>query len=222
MSAILAIDGIDTTGKSTVIRYFVARNPGLVVVDEFSKSELGDLIRKIISRDRFFSISGKDGQKFEAAESYLLLADTIAKIERIASSKRQSSVTMERGFLSVFGYQLTRLYRRDLLNQADVFRSSVTNSIVALKKLQLIEYSEMLLVISQETLVRRIALRGENELTPPELSFLLDAQEAMKEIAYSFDWPVVENESADSISTVSMTITEQLANMRLKIGAKNV
>ena len=222
MSAILAVDGIDATGKSAVIREVVARNPELLSVDEFSNTELGDLIRRIISRERFFSLAGKDGQRVEAAESYLLFADTVAKIERIASSTQQCSAAMERGFLSLFGYQLARMHRRDMLNLADSFKSSIASSIGALNQLHSIKYSEVLLVISQETLVRRIALRGECELTPRQSSFLLDAQEAMKEMAHSFAWLVVENDSEESINTVAVMIAEQLVTMRLKINTKNV
>jgi thymidylate kinase len=222
MTVILAIDGIDAAGKSTIIREIVARDSSLSSICEFSPTKLGDLIRDIITRDRFFSIAGHGGKQLEAAKSYLLLADTVAKIEKAVSSNQGRAIVMERGFLSVFGYQLSRMRSQDLLRQADAFRTSVIGVINSLTRLQAIKYGEILLVVSRETIIRRIAARGEVELASPQLQLLIDAQEVMVGLAQSFNWPMVTNNADGAFSATSTVITQQLAELKPIVGVKYV
>jgi thymidylate kinase len=222
VTVILAIDGIDAAGKSTIIRDIVGQDASLSSIDEFSPTELGDLIRSVIARERFFSIAASGGVQLEGAESYLLLADTVAKIEKAASSSQGRAIVMERGFLSVFGYQLTRMRSRDLLGQADAFKASVIGVIESLIRLQALNYYEILLFVSRETIVRRIASRGEVELTLQQLQLLIDAQEMMVGLAQRFNWPVLPNNVDGAVGAISTVIEKKLAELKPIVGAKDV
>ena len=180
----IGIDGIDCTGKTTCLE-FIRTNSGfqpIQVFDEFTYSPMGDLIRGLISQNRFFSLTVPPSSRW--ADTMLIFSDWMLKMETSSLGEGKPLYLSDRTFLSAVAYQVVRLHeqyasvpRRDLL---DIFR---TLALLARRSIPTLHFEDILLTIDESELQRRVVGRGEPALSSAEVSFLMEAQTIMVELA---------------------------------------
>lgn len=178
----IALDGIDAVGKTSQMQ----RIPALLesedrlnveVFSEFSDSELGDTIRAIISKRRFFALN--DEKNSPVANMLLLLADLVFKMEaRIKDKTKKDVYISDRGVLSLLAYEAVKIHTltREALDKVLPRLTSIINLATAnLPKpgLHVIYSADM------ETINRRVLNRGEGKLNESQLEFLNTIQDLL-------------------------------------------
>ncbi|MEK7584629.1 MAG: hypothetical protein AAB490_05265, partial [Patescibacteria group bacterium] len=168
---LLAIDGIDATGKSSVVAALAAAE-GVPALGEFSATPIGDLIRSIVARNDFFYLDSTG--KPRVAETFVLASDLLAKLES-ARWIDAPFVVMERGALSLRAYQHARIARDIDLDSADEI-DTLLRSLFHLSKVDCID---VLLTVNETVMLRRKAARGDPAPSQDEIDILMTAQSFM-------------------------------------------
>jgi thymidylate kinase len=112
----LSIEGTDAVGKTTLIKkieVFLKKQKKIkfAILKEFSNSKVGNLIKQIINKERFFHL-GNDRVHYPFSETLLLYADFIYQFEKILSKyskKDKLFIVSDRGPYLFFTYQLLRI-----------------------------------------------------------------------------------------------------------------
>jgi len=122
----LSIEGTDAVGKTTLIEAiekFLQKQKKInfIIIKEFSNSPLGNLIRNIINRKKFFSLGDKIHYPF--SETLLLCADFIYQLEQVLlknAGRKKLFIISDRGLYSFLTYQLLRIkYRYGASNEVN-------------------------------------------------------------------------------------------------------
>jgi len=179
----IGIDGIDATGKTTLIEILNAVQQGKIksnvyTFTEFSSSPLGKMIKRTISENRFYSLQNPAYNGW--ADSYSLLADWMFKVEK-ANRKPNSIFLSDRSYTSVLGYQTSRIQRQYSTETSLIALQSMKDTIYQfLSTMDNVRVIEILLVTNRQALKERVALRGELPMDINEEDMLLNAQSIMQ------------------------------------------
>jgi thymidylate kinase len=110
----ISIEGTDSVGKTTllkeVVNFLRKKKLNCAAIKEFSDSSLGNLIKNIIKRNKFFSLGGNE--HFPFSETLLLCSDFIYQFERaiLRNTKRKRLfIVSDRGPHSFLTYQCLRI-----------------------------------------------------------------------------------------------------------------
>ncbi len=111
----LAIEGTDGVGKISLLKEIekflsIQRKINFAIIKEFSDSQVGDLIKDIIKKKKFFSLG--EGTHYSFSETLLLATDFVYQFEKILSgysSRKKLFIVSDRGIHSFFTYQLLRI-----------------------------------------------------------------------------------------------------------------
>ncbi len=106
----LSIEGTDGTGKTTLLEKIEAflsnqKKTNFAIIKEFSNSRIGNLIKDIINKKKFFCLGNKLHYSF--SETLLLCADFVYQFEEILSKysdKKKLFIVSDRGLYSFLIY----------------------------------------------------------------------------------------------------------------------
>lgn len=113
----ISVEGVDGAGKTRLIKEiapFLHKKYGkrfrIFLINEFSCSPFGELIKQIIAKKRFF-ILGEKKKYIPFAETLILAGDFIYQFEQYAKtkSKRKIIIISDRGPHTFFTYQAARI-----------------------------------------------------------------------------------------------------------------
>mgnify|MGYP001038563769 CR=1 FL=1 len=207
---IIVLDGVDATGKSTLSRK-IAGSIGARTIGEFSDSDLGNLITKIIEHERFFSLS--KSQDTGVADFFTILADAVLKYE-VQGARRDETVLMDRGLVSAFGYQLFRLgaisvqmESKELVRMLQSFIETSVPSVATAVHINL--------EVSRDAMQARVVERGEVPLSEPQIEALLGIQDAMREIGSAFGAIQIDT-SGKSLDQVASSVARSLDGLGMR------
>lgn len=162
----IAIEGIDTVGKSTQIKLLQNSFQDAIFIKEPGATDIGKKIRKII-----FNSKEKPSIK---TELLLFLADRTETIEKIIKPNYDKLIISDRSFISGMAYGLEYF---DLL-ELELFNSFATDRI----------YPDIVFILrlKKEDLIERLQQKKKDSIEERGISYLLSVQENMIEITNRF------------------------------------
>jgi dTMP kinase len=162
----VAIEGIDTAGKSTQIKLLQNRFQDAIFIKEPGATDVGKKIRKLI-----FNSKEKPSIK---TELLLFLADRTETMEKIIKPNYDKLIISDRSFISGMAYGLEYF---DLL-ELELFNSFATDRI----------YPDIVFILKlkKEDLIERLQQKKKDSIEERGISYLLSVQENMIEITNRF------------------------------------
>ena len=178
----VSVEGTDGVGKSTLIREIAQSlqstqpHVRILVLNEFSRSPIGEVIQKIIDTHRFFILGNTPHR---VAETLVLCADYAYQIEEIAQehSDQRTLLISDRGPYSFLTYQKLRLEKAYSTRSPD----EIENWIRMLFLLIGYPYINILLTSPSDHIQQRLANR-EGAANEEELRFIMQVQETYAEM----------------------------------------
>jgi thymidylate kinase len=205
----LSVEGTDAVGKTTLVKKieaFLKRQKKIkfAILKEFSNSKVGNLIKQIIDKERFFRL-GKVHYPF--SETLLLYTDFIYQFEQILlkySEKDKLFIVSDRGPYSFFTYQFLRI--KDIYNiqYPNYLKDWLRDIFLPLGMPNL----TILLISPLQDIKKRIEKR-EGSITKKDLLFIDRVQKEYLKISERISYPpilVLENRNGNFSNIEKKTI----------------
>ncbi len=187
----IAIEGIDTCGKSTQIELLKKDYKNALIVKEPGFTKLGKKIREIIFKDE---ISKK-------AELFLFLADRSELIEKIIKPNLNKFIISDRSVISGIAYAM-EFFDFDLLINLNRF---ATDSIFP----QFV----IILKIDKQTLIKRLSNKEHDNIEKRGIEYLLNIQENIINTCKRLEIPFVIIDSSKSIEEINFRIKKAVSGL---------
>jgi len=151
----IAIEGIDTAGKSTQIELLKEKYKKAIFIREPGQTEIGKKFREIIFTQ---NISKK-------TELFLFLADRSETIETIIKPNKNNTIISDRSLISGIAYGLEFFGMEEL----SLFNSFATDKI----------YPDLVIIlkVDRNTLEKRLAQKSHDNIEKRGIDYLLSIQE---------------------------------------------
>lgn len=173
----LAIEGTDAVGKTQLTHelflWLRSEHPEIdsMMMDEFSSSPVGRLIKEVINDKTFFMLG--DNEHIPIAETLILGSDFMLQQEifnKTTSSNKRGLIVSDRGIYSFFVYQGIRL--ENSYGDSIDWEKWITNMFSP------IGFPDLTLCLSSpiNQIERRLRDRGD-EVSPESLAFINQAQD---------------------------------------------
>jgi len=184
----IAIEGIDTAGKSTQIELLKKDYPSALFLKEPGFTELGKKLREIIFND---DISKK-------AELFLFLADRAETNEKIIKPNLNKLIISDRSVISGIAYALP-FFDFDLLVNLNKFATdSIFPQFVIILKLE------------KEDLIKRISLKEKDNIEKRGIDYLLNIQENIINTCNRLEIPYLLLDATRSIEEIHFRIKKAI------------
>jgi len=191
----IAIEGIDTAGKSTQIEALKNHFPDAVITKEPGGTAIGKEIRELV-------LSAKT--KSKRAEFLLFLADRAEHVEEIIEPNLHKMIISDRSAVSGVAYALTQgnIRKKDLISLNDFATKKIYPQTIFLLRLtkQELEYR-----LSQKEL-DGIELRGSE--------YLLEIQESIKEASLLLGVPLIEIDATKNRDDITKEILNNIKSSK--------
>lgn len=171
----VVVDGIDGAGKTTICQKISASHSERVRhIPEFSETPIGEIIREVIGRHRYFRLSAP---RLAASELLFMLSDSLAKYELVTRSG-EKYVVVDRGVFSAIAYQTVR-WEEEIGERLDSNEALRLLEVVTRFAPTINLFTHINLFIDIESVNTRVAKRGEKALSPRGLATLQRIQDRM-------------------------------------------
>ena len=184
----IAIEGIDTSGKSTQIEILKKEFKEAIFVKEPGFTKLGEKLRKIIFEDH---ISKK-------AELFLFLADRSELIEQIIKPNFNKLIISDRSVISGIAYAMN-FFDFDLLVNLNRF---ATDSIFP----QFV----IILKIDENTLKNRLSKKEQDNIEKRGIEYLLQIQDNIISTCKRLEIPHIIIDASNSIDEINFRIKKAI------------
>ena len=179
----ISIEGTDAVGKTTLveaIKKFLQKQKKInfVIIKEFSNSPLGNLIRNIINRKRFFSLGDKIHCPF--SETLLLCADFVYQFEQVLlrnAGRKKLFIISDRGLYSFLTYQLLRIEGRYQTSIKVDSEEWIRNILKPINKPHFV-----ILLTSPISQIKQRIIKRDGLINKQELNFIKKVQEKYRKI----------------------------------------
>jgi len=188
----IAIEGIDTAGKSTQISALVQKFPDAIITKEPGATEIGKEIREMV-------LSAKTASK--KAEFLLFLADRAEHIQEVIKPNiDKSMIISDRSAVSGIAYAIVQgeIEKKDLVSLNDFATDKIYPQKIFILKLS---KEELIYRLSQKTL-DGIELRG--------VEYLLKIQDALIEASNLLKIEAIIIDAKSSIEDIRDIIIENM------------
>ena len=180
----IAIEGIDTSGKSTQIKMLNKEFKNALFVKEPGFSTLGAKLRKIIFEDE---ISKK-------AELFLFLADRAELIEKTIKPNLDKLIISDRSVISGIAYGLS-FFDFDFLVNLNRF---ATDSIFPQKVI--------ILKLTKEELIKRLSQKLHDNIEKRGIDYLLKIQDNLIKTCSRLEIPYVLIDASNPVEEINFRI----------------
>lgn len=189
----IAIEGIDTAGKSTQIEALKNHFPDALITKEPGGTAIGKEIRKLV-------LSAKT--KSKRAEFLLFLADRAEHVEEIIEPNLHKMIISDRSAVSGVAYALTQgnISTNELVSLNDFATKKIYPQKIFLLRLT---KEELEFRLSQKEL-DGIELRGSE--------YLLQIQDSIKKASQLLDLTLVEIDATKPINEITKEILKDIAD----------
>ena len=179
----LSIEGTDAVGKTMLleeIEKFLGNQKKIkfIVIKEFSSSSLGNLIKDLISKKKFFSLG--DRLHYPFAETLLLCADFFYQFEQVLlknTGRKKLFIISDRGLYSFLTYQSLRIehqYRASIKLNPERWIRSIFKPIN--------KPHFVILLTSPISEIKQRIIERDGSVNEQELRFIKKAQEEYRKI----------------------------------------
>lgn len=191
----LAIEGIDTAGKSTQISRLTAAYPDALITKEPGATEIGKQIRDIV-------LSG--GVQSPKAEFLLFLADRAEHMQEVVKPNRARLIISDRSVVSGIAYALVQenIAKDEILN----LNAFATDGIYPQKL--------FLLQLSAEELEFRLSQKELDGIEARGTAYLLKIQDALIEAAKMLQIELIIIDASKPIETIAQEIITNIKETR--------
>ncbi len=190
----IAIEGIDTVGKTTQIDLIKKRYPDAILTKEPGGSELGKTIRSLVLGENSFS---------NRAEFLLFLADRAEHIDKVVRPNLEKMIISDRSVVSGIAYADTDLDYRDIIEMNKFATENILPDLIVLIK------------IDRETLTSRLSEKEHDNIESRGIDFLLAIQERLEKAAQDLGIKLIRIDAKLSIVEIHKHIIEEISCMRL-------
>jgi dTMP kinase len=180
----IAIEGIDTAGKSTQIELLKKEFKDFLFIKEPGFTSLGEKLREIIFNDE---ISKK-------SELFLFLADRAETVEKVIKPNINKNIITDRSVISGIAYAM-EFFEFNMLVNLNKF---ATNSIFPQKVI--------ILKLDKKTLISRLSNKTHDNIEKRGIDYLLSIQDNMIEVCNRLEIPYVLLDASNSIEEVNFRI----------------
>ena len=189
----IAIEGIDTAGKSTQISALKNHFPDAVITKEPGGTQIGEEIRELVLSAR---------TKSKRAEFLLFLADRAEHVKEVIEPNLHKMIISDRSAVSGVAYALVQggIDKKDLVSLNDFATKKIYPQKVFLLRLT---KEELEFRLSQKEL-DGIELRGSQ--------YLLEIQESIIEASRLLGLTLVEIDATKSINEITNEILKDIRN----------
>lgn len=153
----IAIEGIDTAGKSTQIELLKKEFPKAVFIKEPGFTPLGQKLRKIIFQDEIT----------KKAELFLFLADRAETVEKVIKPNLYKLIISDRSVISGIAYAL-EFFDFDMLVNLNRFATE-----------GIFPNFVFILTLNKETLKKRLSQKKHDNIEKRGIEYLLNIQQNM-------------------------------------------
>ena len=153
----IAIEGIDTAGKSTQIELLKKEFPNAVFIKEPGFTTLGQKLRKIIFQDEIT----------KKAELFLFLADRAETVEKVIKPNLYKLIISDRSVISGIAYAL-EFFDFDMLVNLNRFATE-----------GIFPNFVFILTLNKETLKKRLSQKEHDNIEKRGIEYLLNIQQNM-------------------------------------------
>jgi dTMP kinase len=187
----IAIEGIDTAGKSTQIELLKKEFKDFLFIKEPGFTLLGAKLRDIIFKDE---ISKK-------SELFLFLADRAETIERVIKPNINKNIITDRSVISGIAYAM-EFFEFNMLVNLNQF---ATNSIFPQKVI--------ILKLDKKTLIKRLSNKTHDNIEKRGIDYLLNIQDNMIEVCNRLEIPYILLDASNSIEEVNFRIKKVIGDL---------
>jgi len=184
----IAIEGIDTVGKTTQIELLKKEYKNALFVKEPGFTKLGEKLRKIIFED---DISKK-------AELFLFLADRAETIEKIIKPNINKLIISDRSVISGIAYAMPFFDFDNLVN----LNHFATDSIFPQKVI--------ILKIDKKTLQYRLSQKNKDNIEKRGIDYLLEIQDNLINTCNRLEIPYILIDASKSIDEINFRIKKAI------------
>lgn len=192
----IALEGIDTCGKSTQIKYLKDKYPNALITKEPGGSVLGTQIREMILREQ--NTEQTVCMDFKT-EFLLFLADRAEHTAKVIKPNQNKLIISDRSLISGIAYAKNIL-------QAKEFNLFATDNILP----DLV----IILQLDEKTLRYRLGQKPNDAIEKRGIQYLLDIQKNIENITKDLKCDLEIINASDSIESIHSTISN-LINQRI-------
>lgn len=192
----IALEGIDTCGKSTQIKYLKDKYPNALITKEPGGSVLGTQIREMILREQ--NTEQAVCMDFKT-EFLLFLADRAEHTAKVIKPNQNKLIISDRSLISGIAYAKNIL-------QAKEFNLFATDNILP----DLV----IILQLDEKTLRYRLGQKPNDAIEKRGIQYLLDIQKNIENITKDLKCDLEIINASDSIESIHSTISN-LINQRI-------
>lgn len=192
----IALEGIDTCGKSTQIKYLKDKYAQAIITREPGGSVLGTHIRELILKEQTLE---QDACMDFKTEFLLFLADRAEHTAKIIKPNQDKLIISDRSLISGIAYA------KDIL-QAKEFNLFATDNILP----DLV----IILKLDEKTLRYRLGQKPNDTIEQRGVQYLLDIQKNIENITKDLKCDLEIIDASNSIESIHNTISN-LINQRI-------
>ena len=185
----IAIEGIDTAGKSTQIELLKNEFNDFLFIKEPGFTPLGEKLRNIIFNDVICKKS----------ELFLFLADRAETVEKVIKPNINKNIITDRSVISGIAYAM-EFFEFNMLVNLNKF---ATNSIFPQKVI--------MLKLDKETLISRLSNKTHDNIEKRGIDYLLKIQDNMIEVCNRLEIPYILLDASNSIEEVNFRIKKVIS-----------
>lgn len=186
----IALEGVDTAGKSTQIELLKSKYPQAVFTCEPGGSELGKRLRKILLQD--------ESEISKEAECLLFLADRAEHIQNVILPNQGRLIFSDRSLISGIAY-------------AKDFDFSKTIELNLFATRGILPECVVILELTQEELIKRLSFKHQDKIEQKGAGFLLEIQTRMIKACLALQIPYVLIDAKESKQDIHQKILQVIA-----------
>ena len=185
----IAIEGIDTAGKTTQIELLKKEFDNILFIKEPGFTNFGEKIRNIIFND---NISKK-------TELFLFLADRAETIEKIVKPNLNKHILTDRSVVSGIAYAMEFFDFNMLVNLNKFATDSIFPEYVIILKLD------------KDTLNYRLSLKTHDNIEKRGINYLLNIQDNMIEVCNRLEIPYLLLDASKPVEEINFRIKKVIS-----------
>jgi len=187
----IAIEGIDTVGKSTQIELLKNNFENALFIKEPGFTQFGAKIREIIFKDE---ISKK-------SELFLFLADRAETIEKVIKPNFDKLIISDRSVISGIAYGM-EFFDFDMLVNLNKFATdSIFPQFVIILKIQ------------KEELIKRLSTKTHDNIEKRGIDYLLNIQDNLINTCNRLEIPYILIDASNSIEEINFRIKKAISGL---------